>query len=91
MSICYLQRGYEKFYDVPFFVLPVGHLPDPSKCKGYLDTLVQLLDEDRLRESLLKAINTALSCGEVVKAKVSSKNGNLIGGETRWPLLEWWS
>lgn len=46
------------------------HLPDSLKSQASLDYLVRLLEEEKLRESLLKAIDTSCTCSEVIKAKV---------------------
>ena len=47
-----------------------GGLPDPLKVQSNLQELITMLDDSKFTSSLSNAINTSLSCQEVLKAKV---------------------
>lgn len=50
------------------------------KSRAYLDYFLGLLDQQKLKESLLKSIDISYSCEEVLKAKV---RGELSLSHTR--------
>ena len=50
--------------------LPSGNLPDLLKSQTNLQELATMLDNDALREALMKSLNVELTCQEVIKAKV---------------------
>ena len=51
-----------------------GGLPDPLKVQSNLQELIAMLDDSKFSSSLSNAINTRLSCQEVLKAKVRRVN-----------------
>ena len=52
----------------------VESLPDPLKVQSNLQELIAMLDESKFSNALSNAINTSLSCQEVLKAKVGCMN-----------------
>ena len=51
----------------------LGQLPDPVKCQGHLRELTGMMDDEKMREELLGALQLESSCEEVTKAKVEGR------------------
>jgi sister-chromatid-cohesion protein PDS5 len=57
------------------------HLPDPVRCQSHLRELMTMMDDERLRQALLDALQLQSTCQDVMKAKgealskIGSKHG----------------
>ena len=52
------------------FYIHAGCLPDPLEVQSSLSELLPMLDDSKFSTVLANAVNTSLSCEEVLKAKV---------------------
>lgn len=57
-----------------FFCADAGGLPDPLKVQSNLRELIAMLDDSKFSSALSNAVNTSLSCQEILKAKVRCIN-----------------